>query len=115
MSFLSRLFGSQAKAREQAVIVHLDGQGLPAEVDDEFDLATIEDQLIDVIATHEVGEFDGNEVGQEGATLFMYGPDAERLFAAIESTLRAYPLCKGARVVVRRGPPGAAERSVILA
>ena len=43
-----------------------------------------------------------------------YGPDAERLFAAIESSLRAYPLCQHARVEIRRGPPGAPAREVRL-
>lgn len=44
----------------------------------------------------------------------MYGPDSEKLFKAVEPVLRAYPLCKGARVVIRRGGPGAPERQVEL-
>ena len=53
-------------------------------------------------------------LGPTETTLFMYGPDAERLFAGVEATLRAYPLCRGARVVIRRGGPGAATREVRL-
>lgn len=52
--------------------------------------------------------------GPDRATLFQYGPDAERLFTAIEGTLRAHPLCQVARVVIRRGGPGAEEREVRL-
>jgi len=78
------------------------------------DLATIEDQLTTVLEEDGLGEFDGNETGPTETTLFMYGPDAERLFAGIEDTLRAYPLCKGARVVIRRGEPGAEERTLTL-
>jgi hypothetical protein len=116
MSILSKLFGGKAQppSNDQAVLVHLDGQGLPSSVYEECDLSTIEDQLIEVIERDKLGEFDGNEVGPEGATLYMYSQDAEGLFSAIEPTLRAYPLCQGARVVIRKGAPGANQREVIL-
>ncbi len=83
----------------------LDGTNLPDQVYRECDLATIEDKLIKVIKNQRLGEFDGNETGPTETTLFMYGPDAERLFAGIEQTLRDYPLCQGARVVIRLGGP----------
>ncbi|HVV84934.1 MAG TPA: hypothetical protein VHE35_17845, partial [Kofleriaceae bacterium] len=79
-----------------------------------YDLATIEERLECVLDRHGVGELDGNDVGPDGATIYMYGPDAERLFAVVHRTLRAYPLCRGARVVIRRGGPGAEEREVVL-
>jgi hypothetical protein len=99
---------------QQAVLVHLCGTGLPDDVYESCDLATIEDQLTEVISQQELGEFDGNEVGPTESTLFMYGPDAERLFAAIEPVLRAYPLCQRARVEIRLGGPGAPTREVRL-
>ena len=114
MGFFARLFGRAARSVEQAVLVHLDGAGLPSSVYDESDLATLDAQLRETLEGGRVGEFDGHEVGGGGATLFLYGPDAEALFAAVEPTLRAYPLCRGARVVVRFGPPGASEREVRL-
>jgi hypothetical protein len=116
MSLFAKLFGTKSNSgsNDQAVIVYLDGQGLPDEVYAECDLSTIEDQLIEVIERESVGEFDGNEVGPEGATLYMYSNDAERMFSAIEQTLRNYPLCQGARVVIRKGAPGATQREVIL-
>ena len=118
MSILKRLFGkkdeAQTHSEQQAVLVHLDGVGLPAHIYREYDLATIEDQLIDVIEREGLGEFDGNEVGPVETTLFMYGPDAERLFAGIEPTLRAYPLCQAARVEVRPGGPGTSSREFRL-
>lgn len=121
MSFLKKLFGMKDSGGagsknppDQAVLVYMDGQNLPDEVYEEYDLSTIEDQLIEVIEKGGLGEFDGNEIGQGEAILYMYGPDAERLFSGIESVLRAYPLCKGARVVVRSGGLGAPEREVRL-
>jgi hypothetical protein len=121
MRFLKNLFGSppaltvgNSRPPDQAVLVHLDQLDLPAEIVTNYDLATIEDQLVAIIEEQHLGEFDGNEVGAAGAVLYMYGPDAQRLFAAVEPILRAYPLCRGGRVVIRSGGPGAPEREVQL-
>ena len=99
---------------EHSVVVYIDGTGLSAEDYDRYDLDTIETELLGIIDANGLGEYDGNEVGEGGATLFMYGPDGERLFAAVEPALRAYPLTKHARVVIRAGPLGAPQREVRL-
>jgi hypothetical protein len=96
------------------VLVHLDSVGLSPQIYADYDLATIEDRLIAVIEKQELGEFDGNEIGPGSTTLYMYGANAERLYAGIEATLRAYPLCQGARVIIRCGGPGAPQREVNL-
>ena len=117
MSIFKRLFAKTSLDQaplQQAVLVHLDGTGLPDHIYREGDLATIEDRLIEVLEREGLGEFDGNEVGPEQTTLFMYGPNAERLFEVIEQTLRAYPLCQGARVEIRLGGPGAQQRELRL-
>ena len=125
MNFLKRLFGKTHAATgsgdeqsphggQQAVLVHLDGSGLPDHVYEECDLATIEDRLVEAIERDQLGEFDGNEMGPTETTLYMYGPDAERLFSGIEPILRGYALCQGARVRIRRGGPGTDEREVRL-
>ena len=101
-----------ATPAEQAVVVTLDAKALPQNVYDANDLATLEDQLIDAIKGTELGEYDGNEVGQDSAVLYLYGSDAEKLFFRIEPVLRAYPLCQGARVVIRQGKSGAEQRVV---
>jgi tetratricopeptide (TPR) repeat protein len=103
--------------REQdqgAVLIQLDGSTLPDAVYRDYDLATLEDQLAEAIEPQGLGEFDGNEFGPENVTLFLYGADAEALFAAIEPVLKAYPLCQNARVIIRQGPPGSPEREVSL-
>jgi hypothetical protein len=81
----------------QAVLVYLDGTGLPNHVYQENDLTTLEDQLIEVVDRESLGEFDGKELGPTETTLFPYGPDAERLFLGIESTLPSHPLCQERR------------------
>ena len=99
---------------EQTVIVHLDGKTLPEEIYEKYDLATLEDHLIEAIEAKSLGEFDGNEFRPEETLLFMYGPDAETQFEGIKPVLLAYPLCQNARVVIRNGGPGSPEREVIL-
>jgi hypothetical protein len=79
---------------EQAVLVYLDGKGLPKEVYEKYDLATLEDQLIEAIESQSLGEFDGNEIGPDEAALFMYAPNAETLFKGIEPILLATRFAK---------------------
>lgn len=119
MGILKKLFGREpegitAPEPEQAVLVHLPGSGLPDAVYEEYDLSTLEDRLIEAVAVSGSGEYDGNEFGPGEVVLYLYGPDAEALFSAIEGTLRGYPLCQNARVVIRRGPPGSPQREVML-
>ena len=104
--------GSKSAAPEEAVFVYLDGTGLPQDVYDNHDLATLEDQLIQVIEARGLGTFDGNEFGPDEVVLYMYGPSAEALYAGIREILENYPLCQNGRVVIRSGGPGSAERTV---
>ena len=116
MSILKKIFGSETTnhgdSSQQAVLVYLNGTDLPDEVYNEYDLETLENKLIEVLERDKLGEYDGNEFGPTETILFMYGPDAERLFAGIEETLRAYPLCQRARVEIRQGEPGAPVREL---
>lgn len=97
---------------EQAVLIHLDGVGLSQEIYENNDLATLEDQLIEALKKNDVGEVDGNEIGEGEAIIFTYGPDAEKIFSEIEAVLRSYPLCQNSRIVIRFGAPGAPQREV---
>jgi hypothetical protein len=114
---LRSLLGSSSRVtneNNEAVLVHLDGTGLPGEVYETCDTSTLEDRLTEIVVKQGLGEFDGNESGPTETILFMYGPDAKKLFTAIEPTLRDYPLSRNARVVIRKGGPGAPQREVRL-
>jgi hypothetical protein len=105
---------SESRPPEQAVLIYLDGLSLPDEIYEEYDLMTLEDAIIAELERQPVGELDGNEFGPGETTLFLYGPDAEALWRAIEPAVTPYPLCRGARVVVRYGEPGAPLREFSL-
>jgi len=116
VGILDKLFGrktsvasdaSPAHAPEHAVLVYLPLSnaefGEPAEREA---IHSLSDCLRDAISAAAVGEFDGDEFGGGQCTLFMYGPDADRLFACVEPLLLGSPLCSRARVTKRYGGPG---------
>jgi hypothetical protein len=81
-------------------------------------LFALEKRLEQAIVKAGVGAFDGNEVATDGkdGTLYMYGPNADALFAAMHPILAAAEFMRGARVTLRYGPPedGVREVEVIL-
>jgi hypothetical protein len=107
MGILDKLLGRLQPAEEppeHAVLVYFEYGSTDLSA-----LFSVEEALERVIADAGVGEFDGNEIATDGSdgTLFMYGPDADALFAAIRPTLEGVSFMNGARVVLRYGPPEA--------
>ena len=88
---------------QEAVLIHIDTAVLPEE------FWQLNERLYEEVERSGTGEFDGNEIGEGSATLFAYGPDVDQLFRAIEPTLRSYPVCRDARVVIRHGGPGSPQ------
>jgi len=117
MSLLGWLFGKRSErppaASEHAVFVHFTYGGA-----DLSSLYALDDQLEQVTADAGVGECDGHEIAVDGSdgTFYLYGPDADSLFAAVRPTLEATGFTKGARVTLRYGPPeeGVREVEVVL-
>jgi hypothetical protein len=110
MGFFSKLFGRSASApaqpavSEHAVLVYLKLSGTEFGTESERQAVhSLTDELEAAIVTEGAGEFDGDEFGAGGCTLYMYGPDADRLFAAVESLLKGSPLTKGAHAIKRYG------------
>ena len=62
-------------------------------------------RLADAIESAGVGEFDGDVFGGGEVSLYAYGPDASRLFATMESYLRAFP-SRPAQALLRFGEAG---------
>lgn len=105
-----RMDYSPEEQSEQAVIVHLklaDGKfGDPKERES---IIALGDKLNQIIKKKKVGEYDGHEFGQGFATLYMYGPDANKLFDAIIETVKEQPSRSGSYITKRFGSPGAKE------
>lgn len=118
MGFFDRLFGRKDVASkvqasgagaEQAVIVSF--QYGSTDLDRLF---ALERRLEAAIAKAGAGKYDGNEIATDGTDgrLYMYGPDADRLFAVVRPLLEAEAFMRGARVVVRYGTPSKDVRQV---
>ena len=98
---------SSHPAGGQAVLLYLEGEDFDRMVD-------LSDKLTEAIESANVGEFDGNEIGGGETVLFMYGPDAEALFQAVEPILIRAESAHSARAVIRWGSPGSPQREVVI-
>lgn len=92
------------KSPEQGVLIHLKLSdqkfGKTAEM---TSIHALEARLAEVIKDKRLGELDGDEFGEGECTLYLYGPNADALFAAIEPLLRSSPLTKGGWATKRYG------------
>jgi len=91
-----------------AVILHLRLSNGEFGSDEEHDaIHHMTGRLEQAILANDAGEFDGDEFGGNECVLYMYGPDAGRLFSAIQPVLRNWPALVGGYAIKRFGPPGA--------
>ena len=74
--------------------------------DDRAGIGELSDRLEKAIEDAGVGELDGDEFGEGECVLFLYGPDADALFAVVEPLLRASPHARGGFVLKQYGEPG---------
>ena len=87
---------------QHAVIAHFDYAA------DSLDaLYELEEELEAAINAAGVGELDGNEIAVDlsDGSLYMYGPEAEALFAVVRPILADAECLRNTRVTLRFGPP----------
>ena len=91
---------TRLEPNDQSVIIHLDGVNLPKDVYKNHDLATLEEQIVAILDKYDLGHLDGHEFRDNEVIIIMYGPNAEKMFAMIETILRSYPLCQNATIEI---------------
>jgi hypothetical protein len=119
LSIFTTRFGKHSASPINPVVVHAVvvkfAYGGSTDLTQLFDL---EKKLTEAINAAKAGEFDGNEVATDGSdgTLYMYGPDADRLLATVQPVLEACSFMRGARVTLRYGPPApdVRKRQIVL-
>jgi hypothetical protein len=117
MGFLDKLFGKNQdqlpSTPDHAVLVYFKYGST-----DLSRLFALEERLEKAIVASRVGEFDGHEIAIDGSdgVLYMYGPDADALFAVVRPVLETVGFMNGAHVKLRFGPPeeGVKEKEVVL-
>ena len=79
-------------------------------------LFELEDQLEAAIEAAGAGDYDGHEIRVDGAdgTLYAYGPDADRLFAAMRPVLAATTVLHQVEATLRYGPPEDGVREQVV-
>jgi hypothetical protein len=109
MRILANFFNIRpdAPVHDQAVIIDLGRAGAT-------EITRLHSALVDRVRDAALGEIDPLPPVSHTSILLLFGPDAERLFAGIRSTLAADPAGAVARVTVRCGGPGAPERVIDL-
>ena len=106
--------GAPPTQPEQAVIVHF-LYGKP----DWKPFFAFEEKLEAAVNSSGFGEYDGNELANDGSDgfLYLYGPDAERLFTFVRPFLERNALLKSVEVTIRLGTadePNVKQRVVKL-
>ena len=99
--------------QDHLLLIHLalsDGQfGTEQERELLFEL---ESRIEHAIESAGAGELDGNEVGGGEFAIYVYGPDADRMFALAEPVLQAFGPRTGSWAKKRYGPPADGVREV---
>jgi hypothetical protein len=85
---------------EQSVVVHFDYGA-----QDWSTFFQWEQELRDAITAAKVGKYDGNELSVAGidGSMYIYGPDADKLFAFVKPRLLAAPFLNNITVTLRYG------------
>lgn len=98
-------------APEHAVIVHFNYGSTNLQP-----LFALEEQIEQAIAAADAGEFDGDEIAIDGSdgSLYMYGPDADKLFEIVKPLLESVNFMHGAKAIKRYGPPEAGVHEAIV-
>jgi hypothetical protein len=96
------------KSEDQSVIIFF----FHYEYEELDELFALEDKLRELIEGNSLGRYDGNEIAMEGTdgSLYMYGPDAEKIFIAIKPILEQTDFMRGAIADLRFGSSRNAKR-----
>jgi hypothetical protein len=116
MALFEKIFGSQQTPAtpqpEHSIVISLMGEGLDEAVYRSCDTVTLDGLLTKALGVH--GVVSSTESRATETLLFLYGRDSEAMFTLISPVLNSYPLCKGAKVVLRAGPAGSQEREITI-
>ena len=103
----------RAGSQEQALLLRL---RLPeGQVGDETPtIVALEEAIEHALREHRAGEFDGHDLRDGVWTLYLYGPDARRIFESVAEVVGGVRLDSSSHAIMRFGEPGAREERVPL-
>src|ERR1700739_1096477 len=102
-------------ADEQALIITIPfHSGKTGNAEERKRLFALEDELSAAIKGSGAGEYDGNEIGEGGFNIYIYGPSAERLSSVVRQILKKFRPPAGSYLVKRYGKPGSKQDRVAI-
>jgi hypothetical protein len=104
----------RAGGPEQALLLRL---RLPESqaADETATIVALEEAIESALRVHRAGEFEGHDLRDGVWTLYLYGPDAERIFESVAEVARGARLDPGSHAILRFGGRGAREERISLA
>ena len=103
----------RAGSQEQALLLRLRlperqaGDETPA-------IVALEEAIESALRAHRAGEFEGHDLRDGVWTLYLYGPDAERIFESVAEVVRGARLDPSSHAILRFGGRGAREERIPL-
>ena len=103
----------RAGSQEQALLLRL---RLPeSQAGDETPtIVALEEAIEGVLRERRAGEFDGHDLRDGVWTLYLYGPDANRIFESVAEVVRTARLDPNSYAILRFGGRGATEERIPL-
>ena len=77
-------------------------------------IVALEEAIEGALREHRAGEFDGHDLRDGVWTLYLYGPDANRIFESVAEVVRGVRLDSSSHAIMRFGERGAREERVPL-
>jgi len=93
----------------QCLAIYLDGTSLPDEVYANLDFEAV---VAAIGAAAGGNSYRGPWQGPQETGVFLFGPDAEAMFARVEPVIRRLPIGQNARVVIRHGKQSLTPREI---
>jgi len=103
----------RAGGQEQALLLRL---RLPKSQssDETPTIVALEEAIESALREDRAGEFDGHDLRDGVWTLYLYGPDASRIFESVAGVLRGARLDPSSHAIMRFGGRGASEERIAL-
>lgn len=103
----------RAGGQEQALLLRLRLPESQAE-DEAPAIVALEESIEHALRRHRAGELDGHDLRDGVWTLYLYGPDANRIYESVAEVLREVRLDPSSHAVMRFGGRGAREERAPL-
>jgi hypothetical protein len=109
----ARSAASGAGRQEQALLLRLRLAEIPAG-DETPAIVALEEAIESALRRDRAGDFEGHDLQGGVWTLYLYGPDADRILESVADAVRGIRLDPSSHAILRFGGRGAREERVPL-